>query len=245
MPEAEPSSLNANLLFIVGCGRSGTTLLFNLTQPTVSPDAVSVKLDEPREFYLSFWSPSFDIWSSRSKEREGRLVPESGEQSAPSFDRMLQALHDHKKEGETNASQTLNYLEKMPEHVLRVPQLLDLYKGEGRSIKFIYVERDWLPVALSIHRLTAEGARQSRWFGFQAAKWNAMKAYAAECVEQSTDAADRAFYESVHSAITIDQSTTAFYKGVLEWLLAKKAYSKAVSNAPMIKVKYSEVLKDV
>ena len=68
----------------------------------------------------------------------------------------------------------------MPEHVLRVPQLRELYKGEGKQLKLIYVERDWLPVALSIHRLTAESARQSRWFGFRGAKWNAMKEYVVE-----------------------------------------------------------------
>lgn len=43
----------------------------------------------------------------------------------------------------------------------------------------------------------------------------------------------------------IEESTTAFYKGVLEWLLAKKAYSSQVQNAAVIKVKYTEVLKDV
>ena len=116
----------------------------------------------------------------------------------------------------------------MPEHVLRVPQLCEMYKGEGKSLKFIYVERDWLSVGLSIHRLTAESARQSRWFGFQAAKWNAMKVYVTEQLEAAADAADRAFYESMQSAMAIEQTTTAFYKGVLEWLLARKAYLTAV-----------------
>ena len=148
---------------------------------------MSVKLDEPREFYLSFWSSSFDIWSCRSKEREGRVVPALGESSAANFDRMLQSFCDQAK---PSAIKGLNYVEKMPEHVLRVPQLLDMYKGEGKSVKFIYVERDWLPVALSIHRLTAESARQSRWFGHQAVKWNAMKVYAAECAESATDETD-------------------------------------------------------
>ena len=120
-----------------------------------------------------------------------------------------------------------------------------MYKGEGKSLKFIYVERDWLSVGLSIHRLTAESARQSRWFGFQAAKWNAMKVYVAEQLEAATDAADKAFYESLQSAMAIEQTTTAFYKGVLEWLLARKAYLNAVNTVPTIKVKYSDVLKDV
>ena len=70
-------------------------------------------------------------------------------------------------------------------------------RGEERSVKFIYAERDWLPVALSIHRLCAESTMQSRWFGFQAAKLNALKVYVAECVETSANEEEKTFYESV------------------------------------------------
>ena len=89
LPETETTPLSANMLFIVGCGRSGTTLMFNLIESTGKPETVSVKLDEPREFYLSFWSPRFDVWSCRSKEREGKLVPEVSEKSPSNFNKML------------------------------------------------------------------------------------------------------------------------------------------------------------
>ena len=63
----------------------------------------------------------------------------------------------------------------MPEHILRV----DFIAKALPSAKFIYVARDWAQVALSIHRICANSTRQSRWFGCQAAKWKALKAYAA------------------------------------------------------------------
>ena len=108
---------------------------------------------------MSFWSQSFDVWSSRSKLREGKLIPACNDQSAANFDGMFRTMS-------SSESQTLKYFEKMPEHILRVPEILQLFRGEARSIKFVYVERDWLPVALSIHRLCADSTRQSRWFGF-------------------------------------------------------------------------------
>ena len=70
----------------------------------------------------------------------------------------------------------MNYLEKMPEHILR----LDLMSQALPNAVFIYVARDWVQVGLSIHRLCANSTRQARWFGCQAAKWNAIKAYAAQ-----------------------------------------------------------------
>lgn len=63
----------------------------------------------------------------------------------------------------------------MPEHILRV----DLIAQALPQAKFIYMARDWVQVALSIHRLCANSTRQSRWFGCQAAKWKALHIYAA------------------------------------------------------------------
>ena len=44
----------------------------------------------------------------------------------------------------------------------------------------------------------------------------------------------------------IEGSTTAFYKGVIEWLLSKKAYMREVEKGTdIVKVSYAEVLADV
>ena len=63
------------MLYVVGCGRSGTTLLYELLEHETINVKEYVKLDEPRELYMSFWTDQFDIWSSCSKERNGKLVP--------------------------------------------------------------------------------------------------------------------------------------------------------------------------
>ena len=52
------------IVFIAGCGRSGTTLMFKiLAEPLdVSQDDM-LCLNEPRELYLNAFGPFFDIWS--------------------------------------------------------------------------------------------------------------------------------------------------------------------------------------
>ena len=66
-----------------------------------------------------------------------------------------------------------------------------------RDVKFIYVERDWVQVCMSIHKLCADSSRQSRWYGYQAAKLNAIKSYVTEQKELSQNFEDRSFYEAV------------------------------------------------
>jgi hypothetical protein len=59
------------VLIITGCGRSGTTLCLKL----LSSEKPFIKLDEPRELYMSLFGEEFDIWSVKSKERSGILNP--------------------------------------------------------------------------------------------------------------------------------------------------------------------------
>ena len=74
-------------------------------------------------------------------------------------------------------------------------------------------------VGLSINRICANSTRQSRWFGCQAAKWKALRAYAT-----------KKGYEEIVRAMDYRQTadpnkpgSSAFYKGVLEWLLCELA----------------------
>ena len=123
---------------------------------------MSIKLDEPRELYMSFWSESFDIWSCKSAERQGKVRPEAHELRIKTA---VQALNP--------MEQTFNYLEKMPEHILRVDLISEALPGA----QFICMSRDWVQVALSIHKICANSRQQHRWYGARAAKWNALKAY--------------------------------------------------------------------
>lgn len=84
----------------------------------------------------------------------------------------------------------------MPEHILRC----DLIDSALPNTTFIYVARDWVQVALSIHRICANSSRQARWFGCKAAKWNALKAYAETLSSQNED------YAIVRSAMEYRQN---------------------------------------
>jgi len=62
--EGLASPLPETTVFITGCGRSGTTLLFQmLSDPENVPQDQMLSLNEPRELYLNA-AESFDIWSS-------------------------------------------------------------------------------------------------------------------------------------------------------------------------------------
>ena len=91
------SNNGTKILIITGCGRSGTTLLFNLIK-----NEKILALDEPRELYLNAWGPEFDIWSSKSEERNSSIIPNK-----------VKAL----------SLPVLKYLEKMPEHIFRINEL--------------------------------------------------------------------------------------------------------------------------
>lgn len=120
----------------------------------------------------------------------------------------------------------------MPEHILR----LDLLASSLPIAKFIYVQRDWLMVSLSIHKICANSTRQSRWFGCQAAKWKALRAYAEQIGHVK-------IVQAMDYRQTVDQSkpgSSAFYKGVLEWLMCELALDQHRDKVTI--VQYSHIL---
>lgn len=105
MPECDTSE--DKVLFVTGCGRSGTTIAFSLLK--TNSTLKLVKLDEPREIYLSYIGPCFDIWSALSRSRKGVLNP----QITNPLSSVLRQIDNN----------PITYIEKMPEHILRVSQL--------------------------------------------------------------------------------------------------------------------------
>lgn len=126
------SSVKANpksSVFIVGCGRSGTTLCYSLLKDS-SENVFG--LDEPRELYLNFWTEQFDVWSKQSFDRKGQL---SSLQETNKLGDLYNSLFN-----DLGLSEADSYLEKMPEHLFRVPQVLEALP----AAKFIYMQRDWM-----------------------------------------------------------------------------------------------------
>lgn len=67
-------------------------------------------------------------------------------------------IQSDENEGSNEGLAPLNYLEKMPEHVLRIPTICEacFASSESEAMLFIYMTRDWVQVALSIHRLCGD-----------------------------------------------------------------------------------------
>lgn len=102
-PKGLTGALPDTTVFITGCGRSGTTLLFQmLSDPENLTQDQILSLNEPRELYLNA-AESFDIWSSQAANRGATLtIP-------PAVGPIIGYL----------AAGRQVYLEKMPEHILR------------------------------------------------------------------------------------------------------------------------------
>jgi Sulfotransferase family len=142
------------VIIITGCGRSGTTLCLKL----LTSDKPCFKLDEPRELYMSLMGEQFDIWSVKSKTRNGLLKPAAIQTS---FVPVLRAL---------STDAPIHYIEKTPEHIFRLEQISILCP----SAKFIYIQRNWISVALSIWEITDQSRKPIRWYGAGGCKWTAL-----------------------------------------------------------------------
>ena len=137
--------------FIIGCGRSGTTILSKILSG--HPDICF--LNEPRSMWMQIF-PNVDVWSVQATSREGKLKM----QAAPN----------------TSESKTINSLfytitemlgrstliEKSPENTFRLEWLDSFFP----NCKFVMIKRNPIQTARSISRFQPD-----TWFGFDQYKW--------------------------------------------------------------------------
>jgi hypothetical protein len=96
-------------IFITGCGRSGTTLMFTLLSKFLWKTHLC--LNEPREIFINS-DLNFDIWSKAAAERGNS--PSFLIQKPERVSEWISYIADGREGG---------YIEKMPEHILRVEEL--------------------------------------------------------------------------------------------------------------------------
>jgi hypothetical protein len=146
-------------VFIIGCGRSGTTALGEL----LARHSAIAYLHEPREI----WSiePRTDIWSAQASQCRGSLRlgaddvrPDTATQIARAF------------AAEVHIGRARRLVEKLPINSFRVSFLDRMFP----DALFIHLVRDGLQVARSIGRLADRGA----WFGHDEYKWKLLVAEA-------------------------------------------------------------------
>lgn len=147
-------------VFIIGCGRSGTTILGN----TLAVHASVTYLNEYRHLWANAY-PASDVWSSRARERGGRVdLTESV--CTPERNRRLRANFYC----ETFVTGRPRLVEKFPVNNFRLPFVDAIFP----DALFVHLLRSGLEVARSIEKMGQEGL----WYGHDDYKWKALEAYA-------------------------------------------------------------------
>lgn len=150
-------------LFIIGCGRSGTTILGR----TLSAHRGVRYLNEPLHLWFACF-PNADIWSPFTLFGNGRIAFDAGDvgrrerlRAHAIFDRAL---------GHSDGV----FVEKTPINTFRIGMIAALFP----SARYLYIRRDPLSVAESIRQCMV---RDGTWWGFAHSKWRALQAFAQAC----------------------------------------------------------------
>lgn len=143
------------MLFIIGCGRSGTTILGNTLglHPKIS------YLNEPRDIWIQAY-PYYDIWSLQAESRQGKLLMNEADYSIESAEILYDLFEKNRKEN------TL-LVEKLPINSFR----LKFLKKHFPQSQFLHIKRNGINVAASIEKYAA----RTTWFGHNDFKWNLLK----------------------------------------------------------------------
>ncbi|MEC4986483.1 MAG: sulfotransferase [Oscillatoria sp. PMC 1068.18] len=160
-------------VFIVGCGRSGTTILGKM----LSQHSEIAYFNEPRDIWLC--ATQTDIWTRKAQVRSGKLKLTAADLTPEIASRIKNefAVRIRLKNGS-------RLVEKLPINSFRIGFLNALFP----DALFIHLLRNGLEVAQSIATL----AETKPWFGRKDYKWNLLKDYAVargdgELVELSTN----------------------------------------------------------
>lgn len=148
-------------LFIVGCGRSGTTALGE----ALSVHPAVTYLNEHRQLWADAY-PETDVWSDRAAARGGR-IDLSAAVCTPERSRRLVANFYC----ETYATGRPRLVEKLPINSFR----LAFVAAAVPDARFVHLLRNGLEVARSIERMPPESA----WYGHDDYKWKLLCEYAA------------------------------------------------------------------
>ena len=140
--------------FIVGCGRSGTTIFGT----ALSKHSKITYLNERRDLWFSAY-PEADIWTNQAANRKGRMVLTSSDEQAEKSHRLRKVFFL-----ETVKLQRPVLIEKLPINNFR----LGLIQAIFPDARFIHIYRNGLEVARSIAQLSEKG----QWFGSNRYKWD-------------------------------------------------------------------------
>jgi hypothetical protein len=201
-------------VFIVGCGRSGTTILGT----ALSKHPRIAYLNEPRNLWFAAY-PQTDIWTHRAHARNGRLVLSSEDADKVRSNRLrrlfrLAALFARRP----------IVVEKLPVNSFRLEFLHAIFP----DAKFVCIYRNGLEVARSI----AADAQPKNWFGVNGYKWNELKQHARATTE--TCHLPEACETDVHRGLLewrlSTESMVDFVRGLPHQSFCELSYAALVEN---------------
>jgi Sulfotransferase family len=148
-----PGNGIAKPVFIIGCGRSGTTIFGK----TLSAHREITYLNEPRHLWYDAY-PQSDIWTDKARSRNGKLVF-----TAADFDKKKSRRLSRNFRFETLRSKKPVLVEKLPINNFR----LELIHAMFPDARFIHIHRNGIEVAKSIEKICNNGG----WFAANSYKW--------------------------------------------------------------------------
>jgi hypothetical protein len=146
-------------IFILGCGRSGTTIFGT----ALSKHNSITYLNERRDLWFKAY-PETDTWTRKAKARGGKMKLTS-ENVDSTKSQILRRLFYR----ETIKSTKPILVEKLPINNFRVEFIHSIFP----DARFIHIYRNGLEVALSIQKASDNGD----WFGANEYKWERLKEY--------------------------------------------------------------------
>ena len=134
-------------IFIIGCGRSGTTIFGT----ALSKHKKITYLNEPRHLWFSAY-PETDIWTPKAHSRNGRLVLTFADVEGRKSRKLSQLFRF-----ETIKTGRPILIEKLPINNFRLSFIHKIFP----DARFIHIYRNGIEVARSIEKRSVRG----NWFG--------------------------------------------------------------------------------
>jgi len=203
------------MIFVIGCGRSGTTLLGRMIG--AHPDT-------------SYLFEPYNVWAAISPLTDASQIFSRGEHHCLLDESNVTAESRRKFERLMSRPQGITLVEKSPFNTWRIGYLKTL----APSAKFVHIIRDGTDVAWSIEKCAkgefklAFRPKLNPWWGVDYAKWHAL-----------TEDGKKANYY----APEVDDLHTDVQRGAYEWLVSQlevQAWRERLGSS-MVEVKYQDL----